>query len=169
MPILCVVERGLRLDLLHRLRRWHKARIARPRKPFRGVIGNAIQRQAVVTAVTVGDDLYCGSAEGIGKAARLRLHIGTRRDAGSQRGKHKRVTPNVRQIGNLLRTHRRSQIGRSCIELFRIGRNHDLLPYGSDLQGEIDPLIAAGRQHEPGTRLRTEAGNLDRHLVGIGR
>jgi len=122
-----------------------------------------------VTAAAVGDDLHGGSAERIREAARLRLHIGTRRHAGSQRGKHKRVTPNVRQIGNLLRAHGRSQICRSSIEQFHVGRYHDLLPHRSDLQCEIDPLIAAGRQHKAGPRLRAETGDLDRHLVGIRR
>src|SRR6202041_2178993 len=138
------------------------------REPLRRIVGYAVECQPVVTAASIRDDLHRSSAERICESTCLRLHVGARRHTGGQCGKYERISSDVRKVGNFFRTHRRSEIRRSCVQQFQIGGHHNLFPHCSNLQGKICPRVSSGGQNKARLRLRAETRDLDLQFIGVG-
>ena len=169
MSILGIVGCGLNLHLLHCLRRRHKACVAGSGEALRWVVGNAVERQPVVTAAAVHQDLHRSAAEGVGKTAGLALHVVAGVNIRRQGGQDKRVAANIWHVGDVHGRKRCIQIGRSRVQLLVVGCNRHLICGSSRLQNKIGVLNSARGQHDAGARLGAKTRRCDSHRIGVGR
>jgi len=155
-------------DFLDSFRRRNEPSVACAGETLGGIIGDTVERKAVVTGTAVGEDLDGSAAEGVGEAAGLGLHISAGGDSGGEGGEDEGITADVRKVGDLLGAKCRLKFGRASVEEYGFGGDDDLISLCSDLEGEVGLQVGAGGEDDTAVRLGTEALANDGDVVGSG-